>query len=85
MEGCNHKVSVTSLQGVTQGGLTLPGFLFLIALFYEKGRIETVWAMLRTYGYNNDLRLSDEMLSEVSFSHASDQVIEISWQHNCNV
>lgn len=45
-----------------------------MALFYEKGRLETVWAMLRTYGYNNDLRLSDEVLSEVNFTHSQDQV-----------
>ena len=45
-----------------------------MALFYEKGRLETLWAMLRTYGYNNDLRLGDEMLSEINFTHLPDQV-----------
>lgn len=61
------------LQGVNQAGLTLAGFLFLHALFIERGRLETVWAVLRMYGYNNDLRLSEEVLSDINFSHAPDQ------------
>ena len=65
------------MQGVTRAGLTLAGFLFLHALFIERGRLETVWAVLRTYGYNNDLQLSDEVLSEVSFSHSPDQVMPL--------
>lgn len=63
-----------NLQGVQNGGLTLPGFIFLHALFIERGRLETTWAVLRRYGYNNDLVLSQETLSAVNFSHAPDQV-----------
>jgi hypothetical protein len=47
--------------GVNQLGLTLTGFLFLHALFIEKGRIETTWAVLRKFGYDDDLKLRDEM------------------------
>ena len=62
------------MQGVNATGLTLPGFLFLHALFIERGRLETVWAVLRKYGYNNDLTLNQEILSEISFAHSPDQV-----------
>lgn len=37
-------------QGIVNGGLSLPGFLFLHALFIERGRLETTWAVLRRCG-----------------------------------
>ncbi len=55
-------------------GLTLPGFLFLHALFIERGRLETTWAVLRKFGYDNDLLLSAEVLDQVNLQHAPDQV-----------
>ncbi len=67
---CSHYV----LQGVNERGLTLSGFLFLHALFIERGRLETTWAVLRKFGYNDDLRMADELLDAVSFAHAPDQV-----------
>ena len=54
-------------------GLTLPGFLFLHALFIERGRLETTWAVLRKFGYDNDLLLSAEVLDQVNLQHAPDQ------------
>lgn len=62
------------LQGVNEKGLTLAGFLFLHALFITKSRMETTWAVLRKFGYNLDLHLSDKVLSCVNFAHAPDQV-----------
>lgn len=66
------------LQGVNQRGLTLSGFLFLHALFIERGRLETTWAVLRKFGYNDDLRICDELLDTVNFQHAPDQVSRLS-------
>ena len=63
-----------ALQGVSSVGLTLPGFLFLHALFIERGRLETTWAVLRKFGYDNDLLLSTEVLDQVNLQHAADQV-----------
>jgi hypothetical protein len=37
-------------RGVQDGGLTLAGFLFLHSLFIERGRLETTWTVLRSYG-----------------------------------
>ena len=62
------------LQGVNSVGLTLPGFLFLNALFIERGRLETTWAVLRKFGYSNDLVLLPEVLDAVNLQHAPDQV-----------
>jgi EF hand associated len=59
---------------VSNAGLTLPGFLYLHTLFIEKGRLETTWQVLRRYGYDNDLCLSEEALSVVNFAHGPDQV-----------
>ena len=67
-------------------GLTLPGFLFLHALFIERGRLETTWAVLRKFGYDNDLLLSAEVLDQVNLQHGADQVgsvVRVPWiQHS---
>ncbi|XP_022960031.1 mitochondrial Rho GTPase 2-like [Cucurbita moschata] len=63
--------------GVNDHGLTLPGFLFLHALFIEKGRLETTWAVLRKFGYDDDLNLSGDYLP-VPSKQASDQSMELS-------
>ncbi|GAV89498.1 EF_assoc_1 domain-containing protein/EF_assoc_2 domain-containing protein/Miro domain-containing protein/EF_hand_4 domain-containing protein [Cephalotus follicularis] len=62
--------------GVNDLGLTLTGFLYLHALFIEKGRLETTWAVLRKFGYNNDLKLKDDFLP-VSSKHHPDQSVEL--------
>lgn len=62
------------MQGIRDDGLTLEGFIYLHALFIERGRLETTWAVLRRYGYANSLRLSAEVLGRVAFGHAPDQV-----------
>ncbi|KAL4308804.1 hypothetical protein GQ457_01G053260 [Hibiscus cannabinus] len=62
--------------GVSDLGLTLEGFLFLHALFIEKGRLETTWAVLRKFGYNDELKLRDDILP-VPTKHAPDQSVEM--------
>lgn len=63
-------------EGVNERGLTLRGFLFLHALFIEKGRLETTWTVLRKFGYNNEIRLDDNFLPP-SFKRALDQSVEL--------
>ncbi|XP_049623924.1 mitochondrial Rho GTPase 2 isoform X2 [Suncus etruscus] len=48
--------------GVQDGRLTLDGFLFLNMLFIQRGRHETTWAILRRFGYGDDLELTDDYL-----------------------
>lgn len=62
--------------GVNELGLTLTGFLFLHALFIEKSRIETTWAVLRKFGYNDDLKLMDDFLP-VPSKRVPDQSVEL--------
>lgn len=49
-------------EGVNERGLTLTGFLFLHALFIEKGRLETTWTVLRKFGYSDDIKFAEELL-----------------------
>jgi hypothetical protein len=60
-------------EGVNESGLTLTGFLFLHALFIEKGRLETTWTVLRKFGYDNDIKLRDDLLA-MPIKRAPDQV-----------
>ncbi|KAM7272754.1 hypothetical protein ACFE04_027417 [Oxalis oulophora] len=63
-------------EGVNESGLTLTGFLFLHALFIEKGRLETTWTVLRKFGYNNEIKLSSELIPS-SFKRTPDQTVEL--------
>ncbi|KAK9919810.1 hypothetical protein M0R45_028387 [Rubus argutus] len=63
-------------EGVNERGLTLTGFLFLHALFIEKGRLETTWTVLRKFGYNNDIRLADELIPSLP-KRTPDQSVEL--------
>ncbi|KAF7818316.1 mitochondrial Rho GTPase 2-like isoform X1 [Senna tora] len=63
-------------EGVNQLGLTFPGFIYIHNMFLKKGRPETIWAVLRKYGYNNDLKLQDDFLP-VPSKNASDQSLEL--------
>ncbi|XP_035916036.1 mitochondrial Rho GTPase isoform X1 [Anopheles stephensi] len=48
--------------GIRDDSVTLSGFLFLHCLFIQRGRNETTWAVLRRFGYNESLTMSDEYL-----------------------
>ncbi|XP_063077638.1 mitochondrial Rho GTPase 2 isoform X2 [Engraulis encrasicolus] len=48
--------------GVLDNGLTLNGFLFLNTLFIQRGRHETTWTILRRFGYDDTLELTDDYL-----------------------
>ncbi|XP_022193703.2 mitochondrial Rho GTPase isoform X2 [Nilaparvata lugens] len=42
--------------------ITLSGFLFLHLLFLQRGRSHTTWAVLRSFGYNDHLRMDSSYL-----------------------
>ncbi|XP_031251413.1 mitochondrial Rho GTPase 1-like [Pistacia vera] len=75
--GVKRVVQEKLREGVNDRGLTLAGFLFLHALFIEKGRLETTWTVLRKFGYNNDIKLADELIPHSSFKRAPDQSVEL--------
>ncbi len=62
-----------NVQGINQKGLTLDGFIFLNALFIERGRLETTWAILRRFGYGNNLRLNSSETAAARLQPSPDQ------------
>ena len=52
----------------------MQGFLYLHSLFIDRGRLETVWQVLRKFGYDQDLKLHPDILRSVNFTHSPDQV-----------
>ncbi|KAG2316146.1 hypothetical protein Bca52824_019268 [Brassica carinata] len=64
--------------GVDENGITIEGFLFINKYLVEQGRIRQVWNILRKFGYNNELRLADDMIPYSSFKRMSDQSVELS-------
>ncbi|OWF40098.1 Mitochondrial Rho GTPase 1 [Mizuhopecten yessoensis] len=49
--------------GIINNGITLKGFLFLHTLFIQRGRHETTWTVLRSFGYDDGVLLSKDFLS----------------------
>lgn len=50
------------LDGVTEQGITVKGFLMLNKIYAEKGRHETVWIILRAFQYTDSLSLQESFL-----------------------
>ncbi|XP_072996464.1 mitochondrial Rho GTPase 1-like [Typha latifolia] len=74
--GVKRVVQEKMPEGVNERGLTLTGFLFLHALFIEKGRLETTWTALRKFGYDDGIKLRDDLLP-TNFKRAPDQSVEL--------
>lgn len=62
LEGIKDMVRRCSPDGVRGDGLTEVGFLLLHTTFIQKGRPETTWAVLRKFGYGEDLLLTEAFL-----------------------
>uniref|UniRef100_A0A8C5FIU7 EF-hand domain-containing protein n=1 Tax=Gadus morhua TaxID=8049 RepID=A0A8C5FIU7_GADMO len=62
LEDVKNVVRRNMTDGVQDNGLTLKGFLFLHTLFIQRGRHETTWTVLRRFGYDDDLELTQEYL-----------------------
>ncbi|KAG0466830.1 hypothetical protein HPP92_018410 [Vanilla planifolia] len=43
---------------------------------WEKGRLETTWTVLRKFGYDNELKLRDDLLP-TTLKRAPDQLIDV--------
>jgi Ras family protein T1 len=55
-------VGENSTGGLTEHGITEAGFVFLHLQLIQQGRLETVWTVLRKFGYGEDLSLKKEFL-----------------------
>lgn len=62
-------------EGVNEHGLTLAGFQSLHADFKKIWHREVPWAMLRKFGYNDDIRLADHLIPPLT--RAPDQSVEL--------
>ncbi|XP_014442496.1 mitochondrial Rho GTPase 2 [Tupaia chinensis] len=65
LEDVKSVVCKNTACGVRDDGLTLEGeagFLFLNALFVQRGRHETTWTILRRFGYSDSLELTADYL-----------------------
>lgn len=60
-----------------EGSLTMAGFLYLHTLFIQRGRLETTWTVLRTFGYGVDLSLEDSFVKP-SFAVPPECSVELS-------
>jgi EF hand associated len=58
---------------VTTQGITRNGFMQLQAMMIQQQRLDICWTMLRSFGYNRQLRLKPEMLASIK-DYASDPV-----------
>ncbi|RLV89514.1 hypothetical protein DV515_00014826 [Chloebia gouldiae] len=74
LEDVKMVVWKNTTDGVQDNGLTLNGFLFLNTLFIQRGRHETTWTILRRFGYDDELELTDDYLYPQLFEkHDKDQ------------
>ena len=57
LEHVKQLVRFDNRDAVVNGKMTVEGFLALMMRFFEKAQFQTIWEVLRQYGYTNDLRL----------------------------
>lgn len=55
ISGVKESIKMNFPEGVSECGISEIGFLHLNKLFIQRGRLETTWSILRTFGYNDDL------------------------------
>ncbi|XP_076635151.1 mitochondrial Rho GTPase isoform X5 [Colletes latitarsis] len=62
LEDVKAVLSKNIQDGVCNGCVTMKGFMYLQCLFIQRGRNETTWAVLRKFGYDNELQMSKEYI-----------------------
>ena len=77
LEGVKAVIKQSCPEGLTDNCINIDGFLFLLRLFIQRGRLETTWTVLRRFGYEDDLSLREEYLHPVTFD-LSQQSVELS-------
>ncbi|KAE8212381.1 hypothetical protein CF327_g3982 [Tilletia walkeri] len=63
---------------IRNGGLTLAGFLYLHTIFIQRGRLETTWTVLRSFGYACPSLLLEESYVHPPFQIPPDHAVELS-------
>ncbi|XP_046490339.1 mitochondrial Rho GTPase isoform X1 [Neodiprion pinetum] len=80
--------------GISEGCVTMKGFMYLQCLFIQRGRNETTWAVLRKFGYDSDLLMSKEYIHPplkvplgctTELSHKGQEFLAVLFmQHDCD-
>ncbi|XP_063725397.1 mitochondrial Rho GTPase 2-like isoform X2 [Symsagittifera roscoffensis] len=55
-------IQSNTIAGISHDAITEEGFLFLNNLFIQRGRIETTWAILRSFGYSDVLEIREDLI-----------------------
>lgn len=76
LEEIKAVIGKASPSSATDEGISERGFIVLNKTFAEKGRHETIWAMLRTFNYTDSLSLKDSFLHPKYVPIYSDGVLE---------
>lgn len=63
LEDVKAIVSRHTSDGIIDNAIALKGFLFLHTLFIQKGRHETTWTVLRKFGYDDNLQLTNDFIA----------------------
>ncbi|KAL9934228.1 hypothetical protein V8E36_006684 [Tilletia maclaganii] len=63
---------------IRNGGLTLAGFLYLHTILIQRGRLETTWTVLRSFGYACPSLLLEETYVHPPFPIPPDHAVELS-------
>eukprot|EP00039_Didymoeca_costata_P028612 m.21702 g.21702 ORF g.21702 m.21702 type:complete len:627 (-) comp7213_c0_seq1:78-1958(-) len=77
LEHLKEVIQMDAQDGVRDSQMTLSGFVRMMKLFLEKNQFETIWIILRRFGYRNDLTLPPEM-THPPLTLASDATVELS-------
>ncbi|KAK0098781.1 hypothetical protein PV326_003442 [Microctonus aethiopoides] len=65
LEDVKAVLSKNIQDGICNGCVTMKGFMYLQCLFIQRGRNETTWAVLRKFGYDNELQMSKEYIHPI--------------------
>jgi mitochondrial Rho GTPase 1 len=60
LEGVKQVVRENISDGVVNNALTESGFVYLHLLFVQRGRMETIWSVLRKFGYDETVVLNSD-------------------------
>ena len=77
LDGIKEIIKENCPGGIRNNSLTCDGFLALHQLFIQRGRSETTWAVLRKFGYGDDVRLDQNFL-QPPISVKEGSVVELS-------
>ncbi|XP_059480371.1 mitochondrial Rho GTPase isoform X1 [Neocloeon triangulifer] len=82
INGLKSIIDSSISNGLKYNSITKSGFLFLHCTFIRRGRSETTWTVLRKFGYDDSLELSDNYLfPKIRISTGASTELSLRGQH----